>query len=414
MIAESPTIKEEKKKLGRTWRVLREICSVVLWLFIFIKIVIFDIDIYLAEKYAPSIRWTLNYRFFALLTLISLTLLLIGKKQFRQFLAYMIGYPFIILFWKLPKLMFRNWALAIAFAPAVYELIISFRFTFILMSVASLSALFVVLSPNPVLLVPSMICLGLYLIVDLYRNLRRAYRSSIFQGLADLVKKMRAKFKNEEAVMWKKVAYDPASETSTQNYNQQLFMFYILNSVVELISEKLHKVAKSRKPDLYLMASWLRTVIMTSLIYAFEYLALYKIMPLSFHPEYSLNFWNFWGFSFGKLTPSNISSIIPVSIIASALSYSELFCALVILVILVFSVLTAARERYKDDIEDFMKEVENLSNEMRGNFFRLYQIALSDVETILLQTNAQMINWLRKTRGLEELSLPKTDEQKPK
>lgn len=398
--------KEEKKKDRRSLKVVREIFAVILWLFILVKVVVFDIDIYLAEKYAPSLRWILNYRFFGLLLLISGTLLVIGKKSFRQFLIYVIAYPFIILFWQIPKLFFRNWALAIAFAPAIYEVISSFRSRFILITLASLSALFIVLSSSPYFLSPAMVFPGTYLIVYLYRNLRRAYRSSIFEGLADLVKKLRGQLERGEQALWKKVEHDPISEKGTKDYEQQLSTFYLLNWVVELIAEKLHMVAKSRKPDLYLMVSWLGTVFVTSLIYAFEYWALYKMNPLSFRAEYALTFWNFWGFSFGKLTPSSISSIGPVSSLAAILSYSELFCALIILVILVFSVLTAAREKYKDDIADFIVEIKSLGSEMQNQFFLLYNIALTDVEIILLRNNAALINWLRKKRGLPELPLP--------
>lgn len=411
MNAELKVDKKEERKVSRSLRLLREICAVTLWIFVLVKVVIFDIDVYLAEKYAPSFRWLLNYRFFGLLILISAILLVIGKKPFRQFFVYIIAYPFIILFWRIPKLLFRNWALTIAFAPAIYEASSSFRFRFILATMASLSALCIILTSNPYLLSPAMVFLGAYLIVNLYRNLRRAYRSSIFEGLADLVKKLRAQLEKGEQVLWKKVEYDPVSEKGTKDYEQQLSTFYMLNWGVELIAEKLHIVAKSRKPDLYLMFSWLGTVFVTSLIYAFEYWALYKMNPISFRAESMLTFWNFWGFSFGKLTPSSISSISPVSALAIILSYSELFCALLILVILVFSVLTAAREKYKDDIADFIVEVKSLGSEMQNQFFRLYDIALADVEKILLRNNAALINWLRKKRGVPELSLPEKDEK---
>lgn len=279
---------------------------------------------------------------------------------------------------------------------------------------ASLSALFILLSSNPYLLSPAMVFLFVYLIVYLNRNLRRAYRSSIFEGLADLVKKLRVKLERGEEVIWKKVDHDPASETATKDYQQQLSNFYLVNWGVEVITEKLHMVAKSRKPDLYLMASWLGTVFVTSLIYAFEYLSLYKLNPMSFRAEYELNFWNSWGFSFAQLTRSSISPISPESLIATIFCYSELLCSLIVLVILVFSVLTAAREKYKEDIADFIVEVRSLGDEMQKQFFQLYDIALADVENILLLNDAALINWLRKKRGLPELRLPETDEQKSK
>jgi len=378
-----------------------------LWAFIVVKVIVFDIDVYLFEKYLPSLRWTLNYRFFALLVLISVVLIGIRKKPFRQFLVYVISYPLILLCWRIPKLFFRNWALTIAFAPALYDLLSSFRSRFAVMTGAALSAICIVLSSTFYILIPSMVFLGVYLIMHLYRSLRKAYRSSIFEGLGELVKKLRVALEGGQHGLWKKEKYDPG----TKEYEQQCLTFYLLNSGVEIVGEKLLKVGKSRKPDLYLMISWLATVVLTSIIYALEYWSLYKIDALSFTANHTLSFWSFWGFSFGKLTPSSISAIAPVSVVATVLSYSELFCALIILVILVFSVLTAAREKYREDIAEFVSEVGNLGRLLQKQFFQLYAVALADVEMVLLSSNAILINQLRKARGLPNLSVPEKGEQ---
>jgi len=344
----------------------------------------------------------LNYRFFGLLILVSIVLIGIRNKPFRRFCIYLFFYPLIFFFWKIPKLFFRNWALTIAFAPALYDLLQSFRVRFAIMTVAALSAVLISHSSNFYVIIFSMVVLGFYLIMHLYRSLQKAYRSSIFEGLSDLVKKLHVKMDGGQHVLWKKEKCDPG----TKDYEQQCLNFYLINSVVEIVGDKLLKVAKSRKPDLYLMISWFATVFLTSLIYAFEYWALYKIDILSFMANHSLSFWSFWGFSFGKLTPSSISTVAPVSVTATVLSYSELFCALIILIMLVFSVLTAAREKYREDIADFISEVRNLGEHFQKQFFQLYAVPMADVEIVLLSNNAALINQLRNARGLPVLPLP--------
>lgn len=386
-------------------KVLREIIAICLWIFIFIKVIVFDIDIYLFEKFLPSLRWILNYRFFALLVLILVVLIGIDKKPFRKFLGYIISYPFILLFLQILKLFIRNWESTIIFAPALYDLVSSFRSKFTVMTIVAFSVMFITLSSSFYLIIPSMILLGIYLIMHLYRSLRKAYRSSVFEGLGDLVKKLRISIEGGQHELWKKEKYDPG----TKNYEDQCLTFYILNSVVEIVRKKLLKIAKSRKPDLYLMISWLVTVLLTSLIYSLEYWSLYKIDGLSFMADHTLSFWDFWGFSFGKLTPSSISTIAPVSVAATVLAYSELFCALIILVILVFSVLTAAREKYREDIEYFISEVGNLGKHLQAQFFQLYAIAVVDVEKVLLSSNAALINQLRKACELPNLLLPEKE-----
>jgi hypothetical protein len=352
--------------------------------------------------------WVLNYKFFGLLLLISVVLLVIRKKQARQFLIYVLAYPLIILFWKIPKLCIRNWALLIAFAPAIHEIFISFRFTFIITTIAALSALLIILTSNKYFIIPAMAILGFYLAVKLYRSLKKSYRSSIFEGLADFAKKTRLRIESGEDTLWKKVDYDPTAES--KEYEEQLSSFYFLHSGLEIISNKLHEVAKSRKPDLYLFASWIWIIFITSLIYALEYLALHKINPMSFSPGYRLSFWDFLGYSFGMLVRYSISSIRSVSTLASILSYSELLCSLIILVILVFSGFNVRREKYREDIDDFIKELRDLGSEMQRQFCLLYNLALPDIEGFLLRTNASLINWLRKSRGLPPLQLPEEDE----
>lgn len=383
----------------RPIRALREALAIILWAFITVKVIVFDIDVYVFEKYMPSLRWVLNYRFFGLLVLISVVLIGMGKKTIRRFLLYVICYPFSF-FWRVLKLFFRNWALMVALAPALYDLLRSFRSRFTVMTAAALSALCIALSSNTYLLIPSMVLLGLYLIMHLYRSLRKAYRSSIFEGLSDLVKKLRIAIDGGQQMLWKKEKYDP----ETKNYEQQCLMYYLVNSVTEIVVDKLDRVVKSRKPDLHLMISWLATVLLTSLIYGFEYWSLYKLNIHSFTANYTLSFWSFWGFSFGKLTPSSLSSIAPETVAATILSYSELFCALIILVILVFSVLTAAREKYREDIADFVAEVGILGKHVQEQLFQVYAITIADVEIVLLPDNAVIINKLRKARGLSALS----------
>jgi hypothetical protein len=381
-------------------RVFREVLAIFLWIFIVIKVIIFDIDVYIFEKYLPSLRWTLNYRFFVLLVIISIVLIGSSKKKLRRFFLYVISYPLILLFWRIPKLFFHNWALMVMFAPAIYDLLRSFRSRFIIMTLASVSIVSIVLSSNIYILLPSMVLLSVYLITHLYRNLRKAYRSSIFEGLSDHVKKLRQTINGGQHMFWKKEQCNPETEA----YKQQCLMFYLLNSAAEIVGDKLLRVAKSRKPDLYLMISWIVTVLLTSLIYGFEYWSLYKIEPLSFTASHPLSFWSFWGLSFGKLTPSSISTILPATVAATLLSYSELFCALIILVILVFSVLTAAREKYREDIANFISEVGNLGKDIQEQLFQLYAIAITDVEIVLLSNNEQLVNQLRKVRGLPVLS----------
>lgn len=162
---------------------------------------------------------------------------------------------------------------------------------------------------------------------------------------------------------------------------------------------------------MYLIISWLGTIILTVSVFAFEYWAIYRISPLNFTPLSALNFWSFLGYSFGKIAPTSISLIQPASVVAAVITYIEIFCAIVIMVILAFSVLTAARERYKEDIASFIDEMHQLNEVAQNEFLRIYELALADVEIFLHRENAAVVNWVRKTKGLSELTLPTVEKE---
>jgi hypothetical protein len=72
-------------------------------------------------------------------------------------------------------------------------------------------------------------------------------------------------------------------------------------------------------------------------------------------------------------------------------------------------VLTASREKYRDDIADFISEVGKIGGYLQQQFYQLYAVAFADVEEALLAGNEAFVNQLRKARGLAPLSLPKSD-----
>ncbi len=67
--------------------------------------------------------------------------------------------------------------------------------------------------------------------------------------------------------------------------------------------EKLGWVTRSRAYDLYLILAWLYTVAVTSVTFAFDFLALQKVQPSSFgQAAQGVNLWGFLGYSLGNLS----------------------------------------------------------------------------------------------------------------
>jgi len=199
----------KKKRLSSVVISIREITAICIWLFTVIKLFVFDFDRYLVDRFVPSLTWVLDCKFFILMIVIAVLWLILGKRRFLQFIGYVLAYPLMLLLWKLPKLIFRRWLFVLALAPAFYDVLITFRSTFVLYSFAMMAGLLIAISIKPVILIPSMSMLFVFLVVHVWRSLLLVYRSNVFKGLSRLVSKLGGKLES-----WSLVADTTEGDTA--------------------------------------------------------------------------------------------------------------------------------------------------------------------------------------------------------
>jgi hypothetical protein len=79
-------------------------------------------------------------------------------------------------------------------------------------------------------------------------------------------------------------------------------------------------------------------------------------------------------------------------------------CALIIFFILVFTVLTAARESYKTEMDELGAELRAVADALDSRLTEVYRMTLDEAELFLMRDQAPLVNLIRKGRGLPELS----------
>jgi hypothetical protein len=263
--------------------VIREMIAASLWAFAFVKLWIYDVDIILIENYALYLTPLLHYRLFFIIAFIALSWLILGNKHFRVFIAYVLFYPFIIILWRLPKLAVKNLVTAlvtaIVFAPAIEALIRAFKIRFIMVSLAILSGAAVVILSQPYLLMFFMTILLIYLFIHYIYRFRIAFHpSSIFSDLAapmrDSWSDTLIRFKNR--YLEEISRFDPESQEYRNQYMHSLGSVFLISIFFKFCEKKLREVVDSRKTDLYFLLALLYTFVLTVLVFAFEYHALYN------------------------------------------------------------------------------------------------------------------------------------------
>lgn len=391
---------KKTKTLSPFVRWIREIIAIFCWSLALVHLLFFDVVSYLVTNY-PKLEVVVNYRFLLMIGITALLWFFLGNSRFIYLVLYIIGYPIVILFWYVPRLLIHNWALFIAFSPAVHAIVTTCRHSFLFFSGLIISSFVVFLAQNPPLKITCMAFLGVYLILHYVRRFRTAFTpSTVFANLTEIIHSIWIKI--QESDLLKPLEGDPDSEGYKQKLGTNLLSIYAVTSLLHVFGERLQEVVKSRKLDLYFICSLLYTFFLTAIIFSIEYFGLEHLIPGSFTGIAKPGFFEFVGLSISTLMPKDISPLKPVSGLAQIFVYFELFSSLLIIVLLVFVILTSIRERYKQDLDGVVKEIGAAADSFRDVILSNFELTLAGVETFLLSYNSQLAKWIFKLRYDED------------
>ena len=141
-------------------------------------------------------------------------------------------------------------------------------------------------------------------------------------------------------------------------------------------------------------------------IFAFVYWGLYKIDPTAFTNVPPQGFLAFLTYSLGLIGSADISSIQAWSPGAIILTVFEVLTALVILVIGAYSLLSAARDTYKEDFADFAGALHETAAAVDERIVTKCSLTAEQLEMAIAVESAAAVNFLRRLRGLPPLPTP--------
>ena len=381
---------ENKNKISKTirivLRVIRELLAMLVWLGMFSEIFIADIGDFLVSNY-PQLKFAFDYSFLLLLTSIAIFWLCLGNKLFLRTFGYILFYPFILILWKIPKVLFKNWAVVIAFSPAIYHSLIAFKPNFIIAVALIISAFLICLAPLGYYIVPiCMMLITLYLTRHFIHKFKSAYSSSsIFTVLRGGVQEVWEYHK--KSIAKKNPGGDPDSEEYKKKLGESLLHTYMLTTCMHFAIAKLQEVIKSRKMDLYFLSSLIWTFVLSAIVFGVFYYGLFRIDNSNFLNVDNVGVLDFLGFSFSTLMTSSISTIVATSGIAQVTTYVQLFVSLLLIVLLVFIILTSIREKYKEDLQELVGELKSSSEKSKHYIELNYELTAEALEHLLIKQN---------------------------
>jgi len=82
---------------------------------IFVKVFVYDIDLVIIKR-VPWLESLYPYKFFLLIGAVAAAWAALGTKRAWKIIGYVLVYLFVLLLWRIPKNVFKNWPLFIVFA----------------------------------------------------------------------------------------------------------------------------------------------------------------------------------------------------------------------------------------------------------------------------------------------------------
>lgn len=348
----------ERKGKSKTWRrVLKEVSAILLWVFLFVKFFVFDIDVYLVSAVGDEWMFLLKYKFFVILALGLLLWHCLGTRGFLSWLFFVLVSPFLFILWRIPQVLLRSksWVVVVGYFSAIISFFKSLKANLVLFGIISLSTVLILTQKNEQVLVACMLALGASLVWHYIKRFIDSFKPpELFGANAGTLKKigegLQMQYINNRLLTEKKK--NDMSEEEYKKYVGKLEQVVLFDRLWYFLASKLRDFRKSRTLMIFCFGKLIYTLVITIIFFAILNYAVYKINPGSFvTPSTSVGFIHFIYYSFNAIFTSNLIDFYPVGSLARLMNCMEIFFGFMIVVIIFFIITTVHKEKHTEELD---------------------------------------------------------------
>lgn len=353
---------------GRARRLLREIVAIWVWLYVVLKLFVFDFDIYLIDLLAPNLRWLLDFKILIILAALAIVSMVSNKKGFLLFAAYVASYPIILICWRVPWLILKqkSWVLFFALVNFGIGFLQSIRYTLVSSALYLICfALALLADARPILYGASV---GLLIILGsafLRRFAALLRGDKLFQFYHRAVPWIRSKaillVKMDESVRNLPVASMDEKQIAT--WTTSLEQSVLINRILLFSARKVRDHQKSAfGVVLGVIATiflWVATVVTFTAINV----AAYKIDPTGYSANSPPTFFTFFNYSFKAMFIASITELTPISLMAKSIEMLNNFFAFLTFAIIAAAFIAVYGQTYNSRLDELIATLEREGEE---------------------------------------------------
>jgi len=400
--ASQPAKKVTKSTL--IFRYIRQIVAICVWFYIFTKLFVFDLDVYIFNFVSPHYVWLLQYKFILVTFILALIWLVTKNQYIWSWFLYIFFYPFIFIgkfvFFIFKK---KSWIFAFAIINTLISLFKSAKYKFVVSAIFLFSLFLIGIFHNEIAIWASILTLLVLLVIINIRAFILVFKpSSIFELYTRFIRFSKVHIVKGFALdkEIKGVPQVQLNEQQIQKWVGTLQNVVLYNRFLLFLAKKLKDYQESRIGIISYGLGLLIIIFVTVLSFASINFGLYKINPSYFTLTIAdPGYFNFLYYSFHNYYFSSILEITPSALLSQVISMLENLFAVFFGVIIVSLCISVFNEKYKEDlsrtIEEINAEGEALQPLLRDEFNLNFEEAMKKIGE-LKGTLLGIILWLSK------------------
>jgi hypothetical protein len=404
-MAESKAIipKKPKKK-----KILREISALLLWSYVFVNTLIFDVDAWFRTLLPSQFQWIVEYKFLLVLFSVIVLLLFQSWKSFFLNMSFLATYPHTFPFRYLWKAIKQNNAsetekkvtdvsavqmqknlsaitIMVSLIPVVRRFFMKFRQRIAALLLLALSTLITFINPAPEVNILSVVFISISLLILAGIKIYVVFFSKgLFEGSAiadpDILKKRKIfeEFEKEHVEL-QKLSSESSEYASKRMHNIRKLLR--LHRAVEWCQEKQEQFLKRGIIVFLTLISY--ALIFMLIIFAFGiiYQSLFQANQSLFitngiHP----NFFIFQLFSFAQFAGREVNDLGSKSNLILTFNLVEHWLLIFLLLTVAFAVIMSSlKKRYEDDVKSIISLLQMTIIGLEKKFSEFYNIKIAEV-----------------------------------
>lgn len=379
--------------------VAKEVTAGIFWIYAILKLLFFDVDVYVIGKVDPNLQWLIDYKFVVLIVVISLIWLFTRNRDIIFWILFILCYPLILLLWRLPRFIWKrnSLVLGIAVLNLVVSFAKSFKFNLIALSVFLLSVLAIELSVNAYLLYAGIIIQPFLMLILIGRRIVNIFsRSTLFALYTKIVGTVTRDMISNK----KPFALDPEIKALTvaqmdknqlQQWGNALAIAVLSNKICYFLSSKFDEYNKSGFNVVFYLFDFLLVALLTVLSFAFVSHGIYRLDPSSYDIHGAPVFFDFLYYSFNSVVGEQPLDMRAATQLARGVHMLQAVFSLFLCGVLVTLLLNVRKQKEADEIESAARSFKSYGDALGTWINNEYKLSVAEAITELERIQGSLI-----------------------